>query len=78
LSMKDTHGGDRTICEHGRWAPASKYEYTVSVLGLEAISDTSYVVTGRLDGDFPGGIADLHFHFTLAQDRIGRLEIAPP
>lgn len=31
----------------------------------------------RLDGDFPGGVADLHYRFTLADGLISRLAIEP-
>jgi hypothetical protein len=33
-------------------------------------------VIGRLTGNFPGGTVDLKHRFTLAGDRISRLEIA--
>ena len=39
--------------------------------------EDGYVVTARLDGNFPGGTAQLKFRFNIAGDRIGRLEIAP-
>ena len=57
--------------------PASKYEYTTTLLGIEQIGDDQYDVTGRLDGNFPGGTVDLRWHFTVARDRISELRIAP-
>ena len=36
-----------------------------------------YRAIGRLEGNFPGGTAQLHWDFTLAGDLIRRLEIAP-
>jgi hypothetical protein len=36
-----------------------------------------YRATGRIDGNFPGATADLKWDFTIAGDRISRLEIAP-
>ena len=39
--------------------PASKYAYTTEVTGAEAVGSDRYLVTGRLAGNFPGGIADL-------------------
>ena len=33
--------------------------------------------TGRLIGNFPGGIADLKWDFTIAGQQITRLTIAP-
>lgn len=57
--------------------PASQYEYTVTVLGIEATGDETYVVSCRLDGNFPGGSAELRFRFILSGGLIDRLEIAP-
>lgn len=34
-------------------------------------------VLQRLVGDFPGGVADLHYRFTLADNLISRLVIEP-
>jgi hypothetical protein len=59
-----------------REGPASRYEYTVEVIGAEPIAD-GVLVTGHLEGDFPGGTADLTWRFTLDDDRVRRLEIAP-
>jgi len=57
--------------------PATQYRYTTEVLGFEATGEDTFLVTGHLEGDFPGGAADLTWRFTLAGDRISRLEIAP-
>lgn len=50
--------------------------YTVTLLKLEEVGDKT-VVTGRLEGDFPGSPAVLRYFFTLAGDRITSLEIRP-
>jgi len=57
--------------------PASQYTYTTDVLGTDALSAERFVVTGRLTGNFPGGIAELNWDFTVAGDRISQLVIAP-
>ncbi len=57
--------------------PASQYQYTVTLFGIEATGGETYVASCRLDGNFPGGSAELRFRFTLSQDLIERLEIAP-
>jgi hypothetical protein len=69
---------------HGRseirgWqtGPASKYAYTTEVLGTETVDAKRYAVAGRLTGDFPGGTAELRWRFTVADDRITELVIAP-
>jgi hypothetical protein len=57
--------------------PASQYTYTTDVLGAVAVTADRFVVTGRLTGNFPGGITDLRWDFTVVGDRISRLVIAP-
>ena len=57
--------------------PASKYTYTTEVLDADAIAANRYVVAGRLTGNFPGGVAELNWDFTLAGERINQLIIAP-
>jgi ketosteroid isomerase-like protein len=58
--------------------PATVFAYTVDVLGTRALGDDRYSVATRLNGNFPGGIADLDYRFTLRGDLIAKLEIAPP
>jgi hypothetical protein len=57
--------------------PASKYTYTTEVTDTKALGQNRYLVTGRLTGNFPGGTADLKWDFTIADERITRLVIAP-
>jgi len=57
--------------------PASRYRYTTEVLDVAAAGEDTFLVTGRITGDFPGGTADLRWRFTVAGDLISRLEIAP-
>jgi hypothetical protein len=57
--------------------PASRYTYTTDVLGVEALTADRVVVSGRLTGNFPGGTAELKWEFTVADDRISQLVIAP-
>jgi ketosteroid isomerase-like protein len=55
----------------------SEYTFTTEFTGATT-TDTAHVdVVARLEGDFPGGIADLHYRFTLAGGRISRLVIEP-
>ena len=60
-----------------REGPASKYAYTTEVAAVEPMGDRRYRATGRLEGNFPGGTADLHWDFTVRDGLISRLEIAP-
>jgi hypothetical protein len=56
---------------------ASEYTYTTELTGAAKIDDGHYDVVHHLEGDFPGGVVDLHFRFTLADALITRLVIEP-
>ena len=43
--------------------------------GTAALGDNRYDVTHHLAGNFPGGQVDLHFLFTLNDQKIARLVI---
>jgi hypothetical protein len=62
-----------------RWRETedTEYTYTVEVSHVEKFDDTHYVVTNHLEGDFPGGVVDVIYRFTLVNGLITRLEIAP-
>lgn len=60
-----------------REGSASEYQYTTEVIDTKRTGEDGYIVTVRLDGNFPGGTAQLKFRFTIAGDRISYLEIAP-
>ena len=60
-----------------REGPAARYEYTTELYETDRRDDDEYLVTGRLEGNFPGGNAALRWRFTLAGDRIRHLHIAP-
>ena len=55
---------------------AAKYTYTCEPLSAEQKNGTT-VVTSHLEGDFPGGRADLRFFFRLERGKIANLEIVP-
>jgi hypothetical protein len=57
--------------------PATAYQYTIEVRGVEPASGADYVARVRLEGNFPGGTVDLRYRFSLDGQRIRRLEIAP-
>lgn len=60
-----------------RNGPGLAYTYTTELLGTEALAPDRYRVTGRSTGDFPGGVADLKWDFTVEGDRVTQLVIAP-
>lgn len=62
----------------GSWiaTAASEYTYTTEFTGATA-SGTTVDVGQHLEGDFPGGVADLHYRFTLDGALISRVVIEP-
>ena len=64
--------------EIGAWltASAGEYTYTSEFTGATT-TDTTIDVGQHLEGNFPGGVVDLHFRFTLDGASISRLVIEP-
>lgn len=66
----------------GTWvaAAASSYTYTTEITGAtvrEGETGTTFDVAQHLEGDFPGGVADLHYRFTADGALISRVVIEP-
>jgi hypothetical protein len=53
------------------------FVYTVSVTGTEHLTDENYAVTAELEGNFPGSPVQLRYRFTLRDNLIAALVIAP-
>lgn len=68
-----THTGQAAIQAWKRDAKATT-SYQVTPLTAEQAGD-QLVVIGKVEGDFPGSPVNLRYFFTLADDRIERLEI---
>src|SRR5689334_24761960 len=54
----------------------TEFEYTTEQIGARRVDDDHWVVTLRLEGTFPGGVADLDYRFTLREGLITELVIA--
>jgi uncharacterized protein (TIGR02246 family) len=54
---------------------ASVYQYTTELLGVESAGEGRHVARIRLEGNFPGGVVELRYRFTVDGERITRLEI---
>ena len=54
----------------------SEFEYTTEQIGAHRVDDTHWVVTVRLEGTFPGGVAELDYRFALRDDLVAGLVIA--
>jgi ketosteroid isomerase-like protein len=55
----------------------SEFSYTTELTGAQRLDDEHWVVVNHLEGDFPGGVVDLAYRFTMAADRIAELDIRP-
>ncbi|MET0930945.1 MAG: nuclear transport factor 2 family protein [Aeromicrobium sp.] len=55
----------------------SEFTYTTELIGAQRIDDDRWVAVNRLEGDFPGGVVELHYRFALAGDLVVGLTIAP-
>lgn len=55
----------------------SEFTYTSTLVAAERTDDAHWVVTTHLEGDFPGGVVDLRYRFTMDGDAIAELVIAP-
>lgn len=53
------------------------YTYTTEVVGAQRVTAERWVVVVRLDGDFPGGTAELRYRTTLRDGLVSELLIAP-
>lgn len=62
----------------GAWVTgaASEYTYTTEFTGASP-TDAGVDVGQHLEGNFPGGVADLHYRFTLDGALISRVVIEP-
>jgi ketosteroid isomerase-like protein len=58
-------------------AAGAEFSYTTELIGAQHIDDAHWIATNRLEGDFPGGVADLDYRFELDGDLIAELVIAP-
>lgn len=65
--------------EIGDWlgSAAREYTYTTELISTRQIDASTYVAVNHLEGNFPGGSVDLQYTFTLENDLITRLVIAP-
>jgi hypothetical protein len=72
----------RTLRGHDEIAPwlrdaGTEFTYTTDVVGAERVDDDHWVAVLHLEGDFPGGVVDLRYRFTLRDGLVTELAIAP-
>lgn len=54
----------------------AEFEYTIEQIGAHRVDDDHWTVALRLEGTFPGGVAELDYRFALRGDLIAELVIA--
>ena len=54
---------------------AGKWSYTSQVTGSDALDARTHRVNVHVEGDFPGGVADLTYRFVLQDGLIAELSI---
>jgi hypothetical protein len=73
---RDYTGRDEIRAWLAASASGSEYTYTSAFTGATT-TVTTVDVGQHLEGNFPGGVADLHYRFTLDGALISRLVIEP-
>jgi hypothetical protein len=69
-----TYRGRREIVGW-RESTGAKWEYTSSVKSIEPLSDHECLAVVHVEGNFPGGVADLRYRFVLEDGLISSLTI---
>jgi hypothetical protein len=54
-----------------------EYRWTATLTGATRIDDSRYEARQHIEGDFPGGVVDLRFRFTLRDGLVSELVIEP-
>ncbi|WP_210650422.1 DUF4440 domain-containing protein [Nocardioides sp. SYSU D00065] len=71
-----TFRGTAEVLDFLRGAGA-EYTYTTELIDAQRVDDAHWVAVNRLEGDFPGGVVELRYRFTLVDGLIAELVIAP-
>lgn len=74
IDQDESFRGTRQIHDFLTYAGA-EFEYTTRTLGARRVDEAHWVVTNRIEGNFPGGVADLEYRFTLEGALIAQLAI---
>lgn len=53
----------------------SQFTYTTEFISARRDDDAHWAVVNRIEGDFPGNVADLTYRFTVTDARISELTI---
>ncbi|WP_275002633.1 nuclear transport factor 2 family protein [Promicromonospora iranensis] len=78
-SVTDEGHTYRGLAEIRAWLgrAANEYTYTSELTAVRQDDAEHWTAMRHLEGDFPGGVVDLRYRYTLDADRIVHLTIAP-
>jgi hypothetical protein len=76
VDQGQTFRGSAQVLDFLRSA-GGEFTYTTELVGAGRVDDAHWVAHVRLEGDFPGGVAELAYRFTLVEDLITELLITP-
>ena len=74
VDQEETFSGTEEVRHFLRDAGA-EFTYSSELVGARRTDDTHWVAVIHLEGDFPGGVADLEYAFVLDDDLIAELRI---
>ena len=74
VDQAETFRGTEQVLDFLRNA-GSEFSYTTELVSARREDDAHWAVVNRIEGDFPGNVADLTYRFTLFDDLISELTI---
>lgn len=74
VDQDETFRGTDRVLDFLRHA-GSEFTYTTELVAARRHDDSHWEAVNRIEGDFPGNVADLTYRFTLADDLISELTI---
>src|SRR4051794_19651595 len=74
VDQETTYRGAEQVLDFLHHA-GSEFTYTTEVFAARRIDEAHWAAVIRLEGDFPGGLADLDYRFTLTGGLISELTI---
>lgn len=74
VDQDETYAGSERVLDFLRSA-GSEFTYTTDLVEARRLDETHWTVLNRIEGDFPGNVADLTYRFTVVAGRISELTI---
>ena len=75
VDQDESFSGTETVLDFLQNA-GSEFSYTTELIAARRLDDLHWVAVNRIEGNFPGNVADLGYRFTLTDDLISELTIS--